>query len=117
MSGMHLVRGMTSTNTRKRKSKKKTSAVLEEEKKMRQLLLKVGYDRRASQEWKAPIPDYKVTQSAPTSDVIMKVAGKRKENQYTGNELAGIGTLHKSNMVPIRKDSNDAKEIARMRRG
>ena len=37
--------------------------------------------------------------------------------QYTGDELAGIGTLHKSNMVPVRKDSNDAKEIARMRRG
>lgn len=114
---MHLIRGMTSLNTRKRKAKKKTAAVLEEERKMRELLLKVGYDRRMSQEWKAPIPDYKVTESAPTSDVIMKVAGKRKANQYTGDELAGIGTLHKSNMVPIRKDSNDAKEIARMRRG
>jgi len=45
------------------------------------------------------------------------VSGKRHENRYTGDELAGIGTLHKSNMVPIRKDSNDAHEIARMRRG
>jgi len=108
---------MTSNNTRKRKSKKKTAAVLEEEKKMRALLLRVGYERRLASEWKAPMPDYKVKQTAPTSDVIMKVAGKRKANQYTGDELAGIGTLHKSNMVPIRKDSNDAKEIARMRRG
>ena len=42
---------------------------------------------------------------------------KKPEQQYTGNEIAGIGLLHKSNLVPIRKDSNDAKEIARMRRG
>lgn len=113
---MHLVRGMTSTNTRKRKSKKKTAAVLEEEKKMRQLLLKVGYDRRLASEFKSSIPDYKVVRAAPTSDFVGN-GFKRVEKQYTGDELAGIGTLHKSNMVPIRKDSNDAKEIARMRRG
>ena len=34
---MHLVRGMTSLNTRKRKAKKKTAGVLEEERKMREL--------------------------------------------------------------------------------
>ena len=45
------------------------------------------------------------------------MVSRRVANQYTGNELAGIGTLHKSNMVPIRKDSNAAKEIATMRRG
>ena len=42
---------------------------------------------------------------------------KKSEKQYTGDEIAGIGLLHKSNLVPVRKDSNDAKEIARMRRG
>ena len=42
---------------------------------------------------------------------------KKHENKYTGDEIMGIGTLHKSNMVPIRRDSNNAKEIARMRRG
>ena len=116
MSGMHLVRGMTSLNTRKRKSKKKTAGIIEEEKKMRQLLLRVGYERRLAQEWKAPIPDYKVSQSSvPTSD--MGGDGfQRTAKRYTGDELAGIGTLHKSNMVPIRKDSNAAKEIATMRR-
>ena len=51
------------------------------------------------------------------SNNITGVAAKREEKQYTGNELAGIGLLHKSNLVPVRKDSNDAKEIARMRRG
>lgn len=35
---------------------------------------------------------------------------------YTGTKMIGIGTLHKSNAVPIFSD-DDAKEIARMRRG
>ena len=115
MSGMHLIRGMTTTNTRKRKARKKTAAVLEEERKLQKLLLRVGYEKGST--YRSPIPNYKVSKSnIPTSDMVgngyQKVA-----NRYTGDELAGIGTLHKSNMVPIRKDSNAAKEIARMRRG
>ena len=64
------------------------------------------------------IPDYKAHQGTVScSNNITGFAAKRHENQYTGDELAGIGMLHKSNMVPVRKDSNDAIEIARMRRG
>src|SRR5210317_1670639 len=51
------------------------------------------------------------------SNNIIGSTTKKPEQQYTGDQLAGIGMLHKSNMVPVRKDSNDAKEIARMRRG
>lgn len=36
--------------------------------------------------------------------------------QYTGDKMLGIGTLHKSNAVPVFCD-NEAKEMARMRRG
>jgi hypothetical protein len=36
--------------------------------------------------------------------------------QYTGDKMLGIGTLHKSNAVPVFSD-NEAKEMARMRRG
>lgn len=35
---------------------------------------------------------------------------------YTGTSMIGIGTLHKSNAVPIFSEE-DAKEQARMRRG
>jgi hypothetical protein len=35
---------------------------------------------------------------------------------YTGSSMIGIGTLHKSNAVPI-FSQDDAKEQARMRRG
>ena len=40
---------------------------------------------------------------------------KRKVNQYTGDKMLGIGTLHKSNAVPIFNEQ-DAKDQANMRR-
>jgi hypothetical protein len=111
---MHLVRGMTTISSRKRKARKKTQAVLRAEAETAKLLKSLGYQKGSR--WKADLPDYTVTETVPTSDLIMKVEGKRKANQYTGDELAGIGTLHKSNMVPVRKDSKDAIDIANMRR-
>ena len=114
---MHLVRGMTTISTRKRKTRKKTQAVLRAEAETAKLLKSLGYEKGSTRSRIADLPDYTVAETVPTSDRIMKVEGRRKVNQYTGDEIAGIGTLHKSNMVPIRKDSNDAKEIARMRRG
>jgi len=40
---------------------------------------------------------------------------KKQNNQYTGSNIIGIGTLHKSNAVPVfRKE--DAEDIAKMRR-
>jgi hypothetical protein len=63
------------------------------------------------------IPNYREHQgTAQCSNNISGIAAKRKENVYTGDQIAGIGLLHKSNLVPVRKDSNDAKEIASMRR-
>lgn len=41
---------------------------------------------------------------------------KPEEKLYTGGNLLGIATMHKSNMVPIFK-AEDAEDIARMRRG
>jgi ABC-type Mn2+/Zn2+ transport system ATPase subunit len=111
---MHLVRGMTSLNTKKRKNRKKTSKILEEERKTAELLKKVGYVPNSNH--RAEMPSYTVKRAIPCSDYVGN-GFKRTAKQYTGDELAGIGTLHKSNMVPVRKDSNDAKEIARMRRG
>lgn len=47
----------------------------------------------------------------PTSTALPE----RKE--YTGDLIAGIATLHKSNAVPVMKGTDEAKDIARMRRG
>jgi hypothetical protein len=40
---------------------------------------------------------------------------KKVGNLYTGDKIKGIGTMHKSNAVPVFSD-NEAKEIASMRR-
>ena len=40
---------------------------------------------------------------------------KSKDKTYTGSKMVGIGTLHKSNAIPIFSD-NDAKDLSKMRR-
>ena len=40
---------------------------------------------------------------------------KKSQNSYTGEKMKGIGTMHKSNAVPIFTDT-EAKEISSMRR-
>ena len=125
---MHLVRGMSSINTKKRKQKGRTQADRDaqaaHDKWLRerglapdQLKAALPHDAKGRRLGVYDMPDYSVSKTAPTSDRIVPVAGKRKENVYTGDEIAGIGLLHKRNLVPVRKDSNDAKEIASMRRG
>jgi len=101
----------TTTNLRKRKKKN----VSQEDIKTQKLLERLGYKKNHN--FRPDMPNYRVTKSdIQTSDKVGN-GFKNIAKQYTGDELAGIGTLHKSNMVPVRKDSNDAKEIARMRRG
>jgi hypothetical protein len=41
---------------------------------------------------------------------------KKEEKKYTGTEIIGIATMHKSNAVPVR-GKKQAEEISRMRRG
>lgn len=53
----------------------------------------------------------------PSLDSMHCCTSKSPSPKYTGNEIAGIATMHKSNAVPVRKDSTMAVEISRMRRG
>lgn len=41
---------------------------------------------------------------------------KRDAQVYTGSNMVGIATMHKSNSVPV-FSADDAKDISRMRRG
>ena len=43
------------------------------------------------------------------------VCTKAPEKVYTGTKIKGIGTMHKSNAVPIFSDE-EAQDIAKMRR-
>lgn len=54
---------------------------------------------------------------APTSDRIPGNGAAKERSIYTGDEIMGIGVMHKSNLVPVTRSSDGAKDLARMRRG
>jgi len=119
---MSLVRGMTSLNTKKRKSKKKTAKQIAAEAEHETYLKKMGVGRtklptnaKGDRVGINTIPDYSVKRV--TSDVIPAHGPARERSQYTGVEIAGIVTTHKSNAQPIRKDNKQAAvDAANMRR-
>ena len=54
--------------------------------------------------------------SLTTSNTIPGACAKRESQQYTGDLIVGIATMHKSNAVPVMRNTEQAKEIASMRR-
>ena len=124
---MHLVRGMTTLNFKKRKTKYKSKKQLEANAKHDKWLRKMNAHPEqiaANKEKNAnvpirSIPDYSSNRNTiPTSDVIPGGSTAPAERQiYSGERrLLGVAVMHKSNMVPV-FDSKDAKDIAKMRRG
>ena len=125
---MHLVGPyMTTTNYKKRKQKGLTKrdklAQVEHDKWLRKMgahpdQLKAKKKKHADVRILS-VPDYRTSgNDIPTSDVIPGGSTAPKERLvYSGERrLLGVATMHKSNMVPV-FDSEDAKDIAKMRRG
>jgi hypothetical protein len=52
----------------------------------------------------------------PSRDTGGGIAARAPDKVYTGTMIKGIGTMHKSNAVPIFSDE-EAVDIAKMRRG
>jgi len=90
---------------------------------------------RKQAEWKAmskPVPkSFKVSKPVPIPRVpvgresqkipslgmwVTGAVNVKQTQQYTGDKIIGIGTMHKSNAVPIFNDQQ-AKDISTMRRG
>lgn len=112
---MHLIRGMTSLNTKKQKPKNKTKRMIEAEAEHERFLARVGFKGNAK-DYRYEIPNYN-TGPRVTSDRVAANGTKKDRMQYTGDEILGIATTHKSNMVPIRKDNKQAAvDAAQMRR-
>lgn len=111
---MHLVRGMSSLNTKKRKKNKAPGWRKKQEE--HELYLKsLGVNGKKS-DYRYEKPDYK-TGPRMTSDKICSNGTKKENVKYTGNEIAGIVVTHKSNLMPIRKDNKQAAvDAANMRR-
>ena len=138
---MHLVRGMTSLNTKKQKKKLTQKRIDEMEVEWRQYNKRMrrmnchdaqfeefeDYIAYRCGKYKPKlkgVQDYKPTESyrRETQDIPSLGDGignglVKETMTYTGNEIAGIATMHKSNAVPIRKDDKQgAIDIANMRR-
>lgn len=64
------------------------------------------------------IPEHRRTvfDGARSIDTGTGIASKSPVNQYTGDAMLGIATMHKSNSVPVFKQE-DAEAISKMRRG
>ena len=128
MSGMHLMsHAYTTTNTRKRKAKNKSKKLLAAEAEHEKFLRKMGvsteqlkdklYDEYGKRKHYGQIPDYSEHQATATlSNNVAGQAPAKERKIYTGDLIVGIGTMHKSNAVPIMRGTNEAKEIAKMRR-
>jgi len=119
---------LTTTNYKKRKQKGLTKrdrqakveheAWLESMGVGRKQLESKLYDEYGNRKSVNSIPDYRADSRAlPTSDRIAGFAPAKERVQYTGDEIAGIVTTHKSNLMPVRKDNKKAiVDAAQMRR-
>ena len=99
-----------------KKKAKKAERLAAEKASNAAFLKKVGY--KGGSTYRAPFPDYSVDDNGiKLSNTVMyqpKMA-KRKANEYTGDVIIGIATMHKSNAVPVTNKKN-AEEISKMRR-
>jgi len=63
----------------------------------------------STEPYRRPTPEY------PSGSDTVGVAARVESPRYTGTLVKGIGTMHKSNAVPIINEE-EMKDIARMRR-
>ena len=121
---MHLVGPWMST-TGKRKGKKKWASA-DQKRKAQELtnswqkivdkhniLVKKA---KALQETYRLSPVLPRTNDIPSKpDTVLGAVTVKQTQQYTGDKILGIGTMHKSNAVPI-FSNDEAKDISKMRR-
>ena len=62
------------------------------------------------------IPTERDAKQYPSIDTGPAVAARRETQKYTGNNMLGVTTMHKSNIVPV-FSQEEAQEVSRMRRG
>jgi hypothetical protein len=81
-------------------------------------------EKRRTRALKAPALEYKLTTPVGRSsghaipsraDSVLGPVSSKVIPQYTGTKMIGVGTMHKSNAVPIFSD-DEARDISKMRR-
>jgi len=75
----------------------------------------VNAPKKTMKDFMPKTPPGRETVAVPSQDTGWVPCVKVKDNTYTGNKVKGIGTMHKSNGVPIFSD-DEARDISSMRR-
>lgn len=127
---MHLEGPWLSTTGKKRGPKKWASAEAKHKAEMldtmwREKLKAMGIEQEAKRRKRAlSAPPLTVTVKTPPGRETVRIASQdtgwvacttAANQEYTGTKVKGIGTMHKSNAVPIFSDE-EAVEISTMRR-
>ena len=127
---MHLEGPWLSTTGKKKGKKKFASAeharkAREQEESWKALMKKWGIEQEERKRQRGlaapamnPVVNKPYVRETPKIDSLPFTAGpctKKEQPVYTGTAIKGIGTMHKSNAVPI-FSNEDAVEIAKMRR-
>jgi hypothetical protein len=127
---MHIVGPWLSTSGKKKgkvkfKSAEEAKRSRELDKSWKELLKRQGIeteDKKRSRamaaetlSYKLSSPDGRSTKHIPSRNTGDGIAATKQIPQYTGTKMLGIGTMHKSNAVPIFSD-DEAKSISSMRR-
>jgi hypothetical protein len=71
--------------------------------------------KKSITDYSPKIPPGRETPHIPSKDTGWVACVKAKDKEYTGTKIKGIGTMHKSNAVPIFSDQ-EAIDISKMRR-
>lgn len=127
---MHIVGPWLTTSGKKKskvkfKSAEEAKRARELDKSWKELLKRQGIeaeDKKRSRamaaetlSYKLSTPDGRSTKHIPSRNTGDGIATTKQIPQYTGTKMLGIGTMHKSNAVPIFSD-DEAKSISSMRR-
>ena len=114
----------TTTSTKKQKLKFKSAEAKRKHYELQESWeqLKRKHDANIKLERKGQLSGYTLSpppgresRHYPSRDSGVGYAAKLNQQQYTGDKIIGIGTLHKSNAVPVFSD-DEAKDLAKMRR-
>ena len=71
--------------------------------------------RKTMSDFMPRTPPGRETATVPSQDTGWVPCVKVHDQEYTGTKIKGIGTMHKSNAVPVFSDE-EAKDISKMRR-
>ena len=71
--------------------------------------------RKTMSDFLPKTPPGRETPRVESQDTGWVACVRVRDNEYTGTKIKGIGTMHKSNAVPVFSDE-EAKDISKMRR-